>query len=189
MAWFRRTKSGIESDSKRKEIPDGMWTKCDKCGEIIHKKQLEQHAYTCPKCNFHFRIGSAEYIQILFDEKTFKEMDKKMMSADPLNFVDTRPYKERVKEAIKTTGLYDAVRTGTGKINGHNVVAAIMDFAFIGGSNGFSGWRKNCKSNSKINQNKIPTYNNFEKRWCQNDGRCFIANATCQNICYVNQAR
>jgi acetyl-CoA carboxylase carboxyl transferase subunit beta len=136
MAWFKRTKSGIESNSKKKELPDGMWTKCDKCGEIIHKKQLEQNAYTCPKCNYHFRIGSAEYIQLLFDEKTFKEMDKKMMSDDPLNFVDTKSYKERVKEAIKTTGLYDAVRTGTGKINGHNVVAAIMDFAFIGGSMG-----------------------------------------------------
>lgn len=136
MAWFKRTKSGIESNSKKKELPDGMWTKCDKCGEIIHKKQLEQNAYTCFKCNYHFRIGSAEYIQLLFDEKTFKEMDKKMMSDDPLNFVDTKSYKERVKEAIKTTGLYDAVRTGTGKINGHNVVAAIMDFAFIGGSMG-----------------------------------------------------
>jgi len=136
MAWFKRTKSGIESNSKKKELPDGMWTKCDKCGEIMHKKQLEQNAYTCPKCNYHFRIGSAEYIQLLFDEKTFKEMDKKMMSDDPLNFVDTKPYKERVKEAIKTTGLYDAVRTGTGKINGYNVVAAIMDFAFIGGSMG-----------------------------------------------------
>lgn len=156
MAWFKRTKSGIESDSKKKEIPDGMWTKCDKCGEIIHRKQLEQHAYTCPKCNYHFRIGSSEYIQLLFDEKTFKEMDKKMMSADPLNFVDTKPYKERVKEAIKTTGLYDAVRTGTGKINGHNVVAAIMDFAFIGGSMGSVVGEKIARAIQKSIKTKYP---------------------------------
>lgn len=156
MPWFKRTKSGIESESKKKEIPDGMWTKCDKCGEIIHKKQLEQHAYTCPKCNFHFRIGSAEYIQILFDEKTFKEMDKKMMSADPLNFVDTKPYKERIKEAIKNTGLYDAVRTGTAKINGYNVVAAIMDFAFIGGSMGSVVGEKIARAIQKSIKTKYP---------------------------------
>lgn len=136
MAWFKRSKRNIEADSNKKEIPDGMWTKCESCNEIIHKKQLEQNAYTCPKCNFHFRIGSSEYIQILFDEKTFKEMDQKMMSADPLGFVDSKPYKQRIKDSIKATGLYDAVRTGTGKINGKPVVAGIMDFSFIGGSMG-----------------------------------------------------
>jgi len=156
MAWFRRTKSGIEGDSKKKEIPDGMWTKCEKCGEIIHKKQLEQNAYTCPKCSHHFRIGSSEYIDLLFDEKSFKEMDKKMMSDDPLNFVDTKPYKQRIKEAIKTTGLYDAVRTGTGKINGHNVVAAIMDFAFIGGSMGSVVGEKIARAIQKSIKTKYP---------------------------------
>jgi acetyl-CoA carboxylase carboxyl transferase subunit beta len=156
MAWFRRTKSGIEGDSKKKEIPDGMWTKCEKCGEIVHKKQLEQNAYTCPKCSHHFRIGSSEYIDLLFDEKSFKEMDKKMMSDDPLNFVDTKPYKQRIKEAIKTTGLYDAVRTGTGKINGHNVVAAIMDFAFIGGSMGSVVGEKIARAIQKSIKTKYP---------------------------------
>jgi acetyl-CoA carboxylase carboxyl transferase subunit beta len=156
MAWFRRTKSGIEGDSKKKEIPDGMWTKCEKCGEIIHKKQLEQIAYTCPKCSYHFRIGSSEYIDLLFDEKSFKEINKKMMSDDPLNFVDTKPYKQRIKEAIKTTGLYDAVRTGTGKINGHNVVAAIMDFAFIGGSMGSVVGEKIARAIQKSIKTKYP---------------------------------
>lgn len=156
MPWFKRNKSGIGSDSKRKEIPDGLWTKCESCGEIIHKKILEQHSYTCPKCNFHFRIGSAEYIQILFDEKTFKEMDKKMMSDDPLKFVDSKPYKERIKEAIKTTGLYDAVRTGTGKINNHDVVAAIMDFAFIGGSMGSVVGEKIARAIQKSIKTKYP---------------------------------
>ncbi len=156
MAWFKRTKSNIESSTQKKEIPDGMWTKCEKCNEIIHKKQLEQHAYTCPKCNYHFRIGSAEYIQILLDEKSFREMDKKMMSADPLNFVDTKEYKKRIKDVIKQTGLYDAVRTGTGKINGHNVVIAIMDFAFIGGSMGSVVGEKIARAIHKSIKTKYP---------------------------------
>lgn len=136
MAWFKRTKSNIDTSTQKREIPDGMWIKCNECDEIIHRKQLELNYYTCIKCNNHFRIGSSEYIRILFDENTFKEMDKKMVSADPLNFVDTKSYKDRIKEAINKTGLYDAVRTGTGKLDGYDVVAAIMDFEFIGGSMG-----------------------------------------------------
>ncbi len=136
MAWFKRTKSHIESETKRKDIPDGMWVKCESCSEIIHKRQLEQNFHTCPKCNYHFRIGSSEYIEILFEKKSFKELDKKITSSDPLEFVDTKSYKARIKEAIKNTGIYDAVRTGTAKLNGHEVVAAIMDFSFIGGSMG-----------------------------------------------------
>lgn len=156
MAWFKRTKSNIEPSAQKKEIPDGMWTKCEECNEIIHKKQLEQHAYTCPKCNYHFRIGSSEYIQILLDEKSFKEMDKKMMSGDPLNFEDTKPYKQRIKDAIKQSGLYDAVRTGTGKINGHNVVVAIMDFSFIGGSMGSVVGEKIARAIQKSIRTKYP---------------------------------
>lgn len=136
MAWFKRSKAPISADTVKKDTPDGMWIKCESCGEIFHKRQHEQNLFTCAKCNYHFRIGSSEYIQILFDEGTFKEFDKKMHSADPLNFVDTKSYKDRIKEAIKNTGLYDAVRVGTGKINGHDIVTAIMDFNFIGGSMG-----------------------------------------------------
>lgn len=136
MAWFRRSKKSIETEQPRKDAPEGLWVKCDGCGEIIHKKQLAQQYYTCIKCNYHFRIGSKEYISILIDDKTFKEMDKKLRSADPLKFEDTKPYKERIKEAMRKTELYDAVRTGTGKLNGCDVVIGAMDFSFIGGSMG-----------------------------------------------------
>lgn len=136
MTWFRRSKENIQTEGQKKDMPDGLWTKCAGCGEIIHRKQLEQNLYTCPKCNSHFRIGSKEYFSILLDEGTFKEMDAKMRSADPLKFVDTRPYPERLKEAMKKTGLNEAVRTGEGKINGIPVVIACMDFSFIGGSMG-----------------------------------------------------
>ncbi len=136
MAWFRRSKQNISSDGQKKDIPDGMWTKCPECNEIIHKKLLEQNLFTCIKCNYHFRIGSKEYFKILLDEGTFKEMDKKLRSVDPLGFVDSKKYSTRLDETIKKTGLYDAVRTGTGSINEISVVIACMDFGFIGGSMG-----------------------------------------------------
>lgn len=136
MAWFRRSKEAIEPTTEKKEMPDGMWTKCDQCSEIVHKTELEQYLYTCPKCSKHFRIGSNEYIRILLDEGTFKEYDRKMRSVDPLRFTDTKRYRERIPEAIKKTGLYDAARWGTGKLDNRDVVFACMDFAFIGGSMG-----------------------------------------------------
>jgi acetyl-CoA carboxylase carboxyl transferase subunit beta len=136
MAWFRRSKENISSNGQKKDIPDGMWTKCPECNEIIHKKQLEQNLYTCFKCSYHFRIGSKEYFKLLLDEGTFKEMDRKLRSVDPLGFVDSKKYSVRLEETIKKTGLYEAVRTGTGMINKIPVVVACMDFGFIGGSMG-----------------------------------------------------
>ena len=117
-------------------MPEGMWTKCPSCSEILHKGAVEQNQWVCPKCAHHFRIGSKEYFAILFDEGTFKEFDAKMTSKDPLNFVDTKKYKDRIKETVKKTGLHDAIRYGTGKVNKKEVVIAAMDFGFIGGSMG-----------------------------------------------------
>ena len=136
MPWFRRSKENISSEGPKKDIPDGQWTKCDGCGEIIHKKQLEQNLYTCQKCGYHSRIGSKEYFEILLDEKTFKETDTKIRSVDPLNFVDTKKYSDRLKDSMRKSGLNEAVRTGTAKINSMPVVIACMDFSFIGGSMG-----------------------------------------------------
>ena len=136
MAWFRRSKEKISAETQKKEMPDGMWVKCEGCSEIIHKKELEQNMYTCAKCNYHFRIGSEEYIDILLDPDSFKEHDRKMRSIDPLKFTDTKRYRDRIPEAIKKTGLYDAVRWGTGTLDKRDVVFAGMDFKFIGGSMG-----------------------------------------------------
>jgi acetyl-CoA carboxylase carboxyl transferase subunit beta len=156
MAWFRRSKASIASGSLRKDVPDGLWTKCDGCGEIIHKKQLEQQSFTCLKCGFHFRIGSKEYIEILLDEGTFDELDKKMQSTDPLDFKDTKEYRTRIKESMKKTGLNDAVRTGSGKISGLEVVVAIMDFSFIGGSMGSVVGEKIARAIDKARKLKAP---------------------------------
>lgn len=136
MAWFKRSKENITTSSQKQDMPDGSWIKCPECSEMMHKKQWESNFYLCIKCDHHFRIGSEEYFKILLDEDSFKEMDKKMRSTDPLDFEDTKPYKKRLEETIKNTELNDAIRTGTGKINDTDVVIGCMDFAFIGGSMG-----------------------------------------------------
>ena len=156
MAWFRRSKASITADQQRKDVPDGMWTKCDGCGEIIHRKQLEQQLYTCIKCNNHFRIGSKEYTAILLDEGTFKEMDRKMRSTDPLQFQDTKRYRDRIRDTIRKTELNDAVRTGTGKINGINVALGVMDFSFIGGSMGSVVGEKIARVTHRATKAKLP---------------------------------
>ena len=136
MAWFKRSQDVLAPGTHKKDIPDGLWTKCDHCGEIIHKMELQKSFYTCTKCNAHFRIGSREYIDILLDPESFKEHDRRMRSSDPLKFADTKKYRDRIADAIKKTGLHDAVRWGTGFVNKQPVVLAIMDFSFIGGSMG-----------------------------------------------------
>ncbi|NUM71595.1 MAG: acetyl-CoA carboxylase carboxyltransferase subunit beta [Ignavibacteriaceae bacterium] len=157
MAWFSRSKENIAPDTKKKEdMPDGLWEKCPDCGEIINKKQLENNFFTCIKCDYHFRIGSEQYIKILLDKDSFKEMDRKMRSADPLEFEDTKRYKDRIDSTIKKTGLYDAVKTGTGKINSREVALGCMDFGFIGGSMGSVVGEKLARLAVKARKNKIP---------------------------------
>jgi acetyl-CoA carboxylase carboxyl transferase subunit beta len=156
MAWFTRSKENISPDSQKKDVPDGLWEKCPSCGEIIHKKQLESNLWTCLKCGYHFRIGSNEYIDIILDNGTFKEMDKKMRSADPLEFTDTKKYSVRIQETIKKLGLNDAVRTGTGKINNIEVAFGCMDFKFIGGSMGSVVGEKIARLIDRAYKSKIP---------------------------------
>lgn len=156
MPWFSRSKDNISPDSQKKDLPDGLWDKCPSCGEIIHKKQLESNLWTCVKCEHHFRIGSEEYIQILLDKNSFKEMHKKMKSPDPLKFEDTKKYKERLSSTVKSLGLYEAVKVGIGKIEGRNVAFGCMDFQFIGGSMGSVVGEKIARVIDKAYKSKIP---------------------------------
>lgn len=156
MPWFKRSKENISPDTQKKELPDGLWEKCPTCGEIIHKKQLETNLWTCLKCNYHFRVGSKEYIDIILDKGSFKELDKKMRSADPLEFEDTKKYSSRIPETIKKTGLNDAVKTGTGKINNMEIAFGCMDFKFIGGSMGSVVGEKIARLADRAYKNKIP---------------------------------
>ncbi len=136
MAWFTRTDKGIltPTESKR-EVPDGLWFKSPG-GKIIHTRELKNNAYVVPEEDYHVRIGSREYFELLFDNNEFTELDPNMESADPLHFVDTKPYPKRIKEAQEKTELKDAVRTAYGKMNGIDIVIGCMDFSFIGGSMG-----------------------------------------------------
>ncbi len=156
MAWFKRSKQNIDPESRKNDLPDGLWEKCSECAEIFHKKQLEQNLWVCSKCQFHFRIGSAEYIKVLLDDDSFKEINKKVRSADPLQFTDTKKYSDRIAGVMKSTGLYDAVRTGTGKMNGREVALACMDFKFIGGSMGSVVGEKIARLIDKAIKSKLP---------------------------------
>jgi len=156
MPWFKRSKEKISPDSQKKDMPDGLWEKCPGCGEIIHNKQLEANLWTCLKCEYHFRIGSNEYIQVLLDDGSFKEMHKKMRSADPLEFEDTKKYTDRISTTIKKLGLHDAVRIGTGRLNGRQIAFGCMDFKFIGGSMGSVVGEKVARIIDKAYKSKIP---------------------------------
>jgi acetyl-CoA carboxylase carboxyl transferase subunit beta len=156
MAWFKRSTQNISDATQKKDIPAGIWRKCEGCGEIIHQTQLEENFFTCAKCNYHFRVGSKEYFSILLDNGSFKETDSRMRSADPLGFVDTKAYKDRIKESIKKSSLNDAVRTGRGKIEGIPVVVASMDFTFIGGSMGSVVGEKVARAIDLARKTKMP---------------------------------
>ena len=136
MNWFKRNIKNIKTPtSQKKEVPDGMWHKTPN-GAIVHIRELKNNSYVSPEDDFHFRIGSNEYFEILFDNNFYKELDENLSSSDPLNFEDRKSYKNRLKASKKITGLNDAIRTGVGKINGLSIVICCMDFGFIGGSMG-----------------------------------------------------
>lgn len=155
MAWWNRTKKNIE-DQQQREIPDGLFLKCSKCGYIIYKRELEEHLYTCPQCGNHARIGSDEYIEILIDAGTWTEIDAEMVSTDPLEFVDERPYPEKLEKARKKTGLNEAIRTGTGTIEGKKISLMVMDFSFIGGSMGSVVGEKFTRAADRAREERIP---------------------------------
>ncbi len=137
MSWFKRIKEGITTTThEKKETPEGLWYKCSSCKSIIPAKEHSNHLWVCVKCGYHERIGSNEYFQILFDDNHFTELNANMTSADPLEFVDTKKYKDRLVDTQNKTGLKDAMRTATGKIDGLPLTVACMDFKFIGGSMG-----------------------------------------------------
>ncbi len=136
MAWFKRKEKGITTATEdKKDVPKGLWYKSP-TGKVVDTEELAKNLWVSPEDDFHVRIGSAEYFEILFDENKFKELDAKLTSKDPLKFEDTKKYSDRLKEAMKKTELKDAVRTAVGKSKGKDLVVCCMDFAFIGGSMG-----------------------------------------------------
>ena len=156
MSWFKRTEKGIQTlTEEKRDMPKGLWYKSP-TGKIVDSEELAKNFYVSPEDDYHVRIGSKEYFEILFDDNEFKELDAKMTSKDPLKFVDTKKYSDRLKDTIAKTKLNDAVRTAVGKSKGKDLVVACMDFAFIGGSMGSVVGEKISRAIEYSIQNKVP---------------------------------
>ncbi|WP_431243888.1 acetyl-CoA carboxylase, carboxyltransferase subunit beta [Flavobacterium sp. P21] len=156
MAWFKRQEKGITTATEDKmDVPKGLWYKSP-TGKIIDADELARNLFVSPEDDFHVRIGSATYFEILFDNNEFVELDKNMTSKDPLHFVDTKKYADRLKDVMEKTHLKDAVRTGVGKSKGKELVICCMDFAFIGGSMGAVVGEKIARGIDHAIKNKLP---------------------------------
>lgn len=156
MRWFTRQKKNISTDiSEKREVPEGLYYKTPS-GKIIETDQLTANFYVSPEDDFHVRIGSSQYFQILFDNGKFKELDVKVHSKDSLNFVDSKPYKDRLKEAQSKTTLTEAIRNAVGKVNGKEIYISCMDFSFIGGSVGSAVGEKIRRAIDYCIKNKLP---------------------------------
>jgi acetyl-CoA carboxylase carboxyl transferase subunit beta len=155
MALFGKPKYTIVR-LKKKEIPDGLWTKCEGCSETLYNKTLEENLKACPKCNYHFVLGAYERINILIDKDTFKEYDKDMISGDPLEFKGPKTYKDKLAADMRLTGLKDAVVSGDGLLDGKKIVIAVTDSRFIMGSMGSVVGEKITRAIETATKNKLP---------------------------------
>jgi len=136
-SWFKRIKKGIlTSTAEKKETPEGLWTKCPECNFICTMNELREQLFVCPKCNYHHRIGSDEYFEIIFDQGTADVMFEHIRSKDFLGFTDLKPYEKRLQEIWSKTDITDSIRVASGEVNNQKMVIACMDFEFIGGSLG-----------------------------------------------------
>ena len=157
MSWFTRKDKGILTPTEAKrEAPDGLWYQCPSCKKVMHTREHRLFAWTCSSCNYHEKIGSQDYFELLFDQSRYTELDAFMSSGDPLKFEDTKRYPDRIKATEKKTGLKDAVRTAYGKMNDVEVVIAAMDFSFIGGSMGSVVGEKIARAIDYSLKHKIP---------------------------------
>ena len=155
MALFGKPKYTIVR-IKKKEIPDGLWTKCEECLETLYNKTLEENLKVCPKCSHHFSLTAYERINILFDKDSFIEFDKDMFAVDPLDFKGPKTYKEKLRQDQESTGLKDAVISGEGKIDGRRAVIAVTDSRFIMGSMGSVVGEKITRAIEFATKNKLP---------------------------------
>ncbi len=155
--WFKRIRKGIStSTADKKEIPEGLWTKCPTCNHICTSSELKENLYICGKCNYHHRIGSDEYFAILFDNQEFDVLFDGIKSKDALNFTDLKNYQKRLDEIHSKTDLKDSMRVGVGKMNGEGYVVACMDFEFIGGSLGSVMGEKFSRAVDYCIQHRLP---------------------------------
>jgi acetyl-CoA carboxylase carboxyl transferase subunit beta len=144
MAWFKKTRKPIASSTAEKpsRVPEGLWVKCPGCTQLIYNKDLEATLNVCPKCAHHFRISATERLKALFDDADYQEHFADLTSLDPLQFTDTKPYRDRLKTSQESSGLKDSVIVATGRLDGIEVIVAAMEYSFIGGSMGIVAGEK-----------------------------------------------
>jgi acetyl-CoA carboxylase carboxyl transferase subunit beta len=156
-SWFKRLKKGITTpSSEKKETPEGLWTKCPECNYIATANDLKENLFVCPKCNYHHRIGSNEYYDILFDGQQYTELFANIRSKDFLGFTDLKPYQKRLEETWAKSDLQDSMRVAVGQVEGNDLVVACMDFEFIGGSLGSVMGEKFSRAVDYCLQHKMP---------------------------------
>ena len=155
MALFGKPKYTIVR-VKKKEMPEGLWTKCEECSETLYNKTIEENLKVCPKCGCHFSLGAYERIDMLLDKDTFQEYDKDMLSADPLDFKGPKTYKDKLAQDTLITGLKDAVVSGDGLLNNKKIVLAVTDSRFIMGSMGSVVGEKITRAIEEATKNKLP---------------------------------
>ncbi len=157
MSWFSRKKAPIAPvEKKTVQMPEGLWTKCKNCSEIIYAKEIERNLNVCPKCDYHFRISARARIDLVLDKDSFVEMDAGLESIDFLEFKDSKKYKDRIKASVTKAGGGDAVVCGEGTIDGLPVVVSVFDFSFMGGSMGSVVGEKITRAIEKGLENKVP---------------------------------
>ncbi len=155
--WYKRLRKGITtSTAEKREMPEGLWSKCPECHYICTTSELKENLYVCPKCNYHHRIGSDDYFEILLDNNKFTELFDNIQSIDFLGFTDLKPYQKRLDEIHAKTDLKDSMRVAVGDMSGNEIVIACMDFEFIGGSLGSVMGEKFSRAVDYCIQNKLP---------------------------------
>ncbi|HNA01265.1 MAG TPA: acetyl-CoA carboxylase, carboxyltransferase subunit beta [Ferruginibacter sp.] len=156
-SWFKRMKKGILTSTKdKKDAPEGLWSKCPSCKYTCTVSELEENKFVCPKCEYHHRIGSDEYFDIIFDNHEYSELFANIKSKDFLHFVDLKPYDKRLDETYSKTGIHDSMTVAHGKVGGHDLVVACMDFEFIGGSLGSVMGEKISRACDYCLEHRIP---------------------------------
>jgi acetyl-CoA carboxylase carboxyl transferase subunit beta len=155
MAWFKKVKKPIEAPNKESRVPEGLWVKCPSCSQIIYNKDLALSLSVCTKCAHHFRISAAERLKSLFDDE-WEEFDSGLVSTDPLQFTDTKPYRQRLEASTAATGMKDAVTTARGRISTHPVIVAAMEYGFIGGSMGVVVGEKITRAIERATEARLP---------------------------------
>lgn len=156
MSWFKRTSAGIKTQrGQQNDVPEGQWVKCQGCSETITRRELERQLLVCPRCQYHFKMSPTGYFNLLFDGD-YEVFDDNIISADPLQFIDQKPYKDRLEATRKKTGLQDAAKAAVGLVGGYPISVSAMDFTFIGGSMGSVVGEVVARSIKRAYENKIP---------------------------------